>query len=58
MRHPPSSPATNRRHREKGILPAMVPMDNYLYDLNSGQSYYRPSYLLVLVLKQDRLPLT
>lgn len=42
---------------EKGILPAMVPMDNYLYDLNSGQSYYRPSYLLVLVLKQDRVPL-
>lgn len=41
---------------EKGILPAMVPMDNYLMDLNSGQSYYRPSGLLVLVLKQDRIP--
>jgi hypothetical protein len=41
---------------EKGILPAMVPMDNYLMDLNSGQSYYRPSELLVLVLKQDRVP--
>ena len=41
---------------EKGILPAMVPMDNYLMDLNSGQSYYRPSELLVLVLKQDRIP--
>ena len=41
---------------EKGILPAMVPMDNYLMDLNSGQSYYRPSALLVLVLKQDRIP--
>jgi uncharacterized membrane protein YjdF len=41
---------------EKGILPAMVPMDNYLMDLNSGQSYYRPSALLVLVLKQDRTP--
>jgi len=40
---------------EKGILPAMVPMDNYLMDLNSGQSYYRPSALLVLVLKQDRI---
>ena len=41
---------------EKGILPAMVPMDNYLMDLNSGQSYYRPSGLLVLILKQDRIP--
>ncbi len=41
---------------EKGILPAMVPMDNYLGDLNSGQAYYRPSYLLVMVLKQDRVP--
>lgn len=41
---------------EKGILPAMVPMDNYLMDLNSGQSYYRPSGLLVLVLKQARIP--
>ncbi|NOS76884.1 MAG: DUF2238 domain-containing protein [Nitrospira sp.] len=41
---------------EKGILPAMVPMDNYLMDLNSGQSYYRPSALLALVLKQDRIP--
>ena len=41
---------------EKGILPAMVPMDNYLMDLNSGQSYYRPSALLVAVLKQDRIP--
>ncbi|HSB15260.1 MAG TPA: hypothetical protein VLE22_12440 [Bryobacteraceae bacterium] len=41
---------------EKGILPAMVPMDNYLMDLNSGQSYYRPSALLVIVLKHDRIP--
>lgn len=41
---------------EKGILPAMVPMDNYLMDLNSGQSYYRPSALLVLILKQNRIP--
>ncbi|MBH0189491.1 MAG: hypothetical protein HP493_11840, partial [Nitrospira sp.] len=40
---------------EKGILPAMVPMDSYLMDLNSGQSYYRPSALLVLVLKHDRM---
>jgi hypothetical protein len=42
---------------EKGILPAMVPMDNYVGDLNSGQGYYRPSYLLVMVLKQDRVPM-
>jgi hypothetical protein len=40
---------------EKGILPAMVPLDNYLADLNSGQSWYRPSYLVVAVLKQDRV---
>lgn len=41
---------------EKGIVPAMVPMDKYLGDLNSGQSYYRPSYLLVMILKDDRVP--
>jgi hypothetical protein len=39
---------------EKGIVAAMVPMDNYQMDLNSGQSYYRPSYLLVALLKNDR----
>lgn len=39
---------------EKGIIPAMLPMDQYLMDLNSGQSYYRPSYLLIAVLRQDR----
>jgi hypothetical protein len=39
---------------EKGILAAPVPLDNYLADLNSGQSYYRPSYLLVAVLADDR----
>jgi hypothetical protein len=39
---------------EKGIVAAMVPMDNYQMDLNSGQSYYRPSYMLVAVLKSDR----
>lgn len=39
---------------EKGILAAMVPLDNYLADLNSGQAWYRPSYLLVAVLKRDR----
>jgi hypothetical protein len=39
---------------EKGIVAAMVPMDNYQMDLNSGQSYYRPSYMLVAVLKSDQ----
>ncbi|MGK5026399.1 hypothetical protein [Janthinobacterium sp. RB2R34] len=39
---------------EKGILAASVPMDNYLADLNSGQSYYRPSYMLVAVLNNAR----
>jgi hypothetical protein len=39
---------------EKGILPAMVPLDGYLGDLNSGQAWYRPSYLLVAVLGRER----
>jgi hypothetical protein len=39
---------------EKGIVGAMVPMDAYLMDLNSGQSWYRPSDLLVLVLRDPR----
>jgi len=39
---------------EKGILAAPVPLDNYLGDLNSGQAWYRPSYLLVLVLRDTR----
>ena len=39
---------------EKGITASMLPMDNYLADLNSGQSWYRPSYMLVAVLKSDR----
>jgi len=41
---------------EKGILAAPVPLDNYLGDLNSGQSWYRPGYLLVLVLRDARAP--
>jgi hypothetical protein len=41
---------------EKGIIAAPTPMDNYLADVNSGQSYYRPSYLLVAVFKHDRVP--
>src|SRR5690606_16045239 len=38
----------------KGIIPASLPMDNYLYDLNSGQLYYRPGYMLVVVLSRPR----
>jgi len=39
---------------EKGIIASMLPLDNYLMDLSSGQSYYRPTYLLVAVLKDTR----
>lgn len=38
----------------KGIIPATLPMDNYLYELNSGQLYYRPGYMLVAVLREER----
>ncbi|WP_332848635.1 hypothetical protein [Massilia sp. S19_KUP03_FR1] len=41
-------------YSEKGIIAATLPMDNYLTDLNSGQQYYRPSYMLVAVLKNAR----
>lgn len=40
---------------EKGIIAGVTPMDKYLMDLNNGQSFYRPSYMLVAVLKQDRV---
>ena len=39
---------------EKGILAAPVPLDNYIGDLNSGQGWYRPSTMLVAVLRDDR----
>ncbi len=39
---------------EKGIIAAPVPLDNYLADLNSGQAWYRPSYMLVATLKDAR----
>ncbi len=39
---------------EKGIIAAPLPLDNYLGDLNSGQAWYRPSYMLVAVLADDR----
>ena len=39
---------------EKGIIAAPVPLDNYLADLNAGQNWYRPSWLLVAVLARPR----
>lgn len=39
---------------EKGIIAASVPMYRYQAELNSGQSWYRPSYMLVAVLKNER----
>ncbi len=39
---------------EKGIVAAPVPLDNYLADVNAGQAWYRPSYLLVAVLRDAR----
>lgn len=41
---------------EKGIIASMLPMDAYMGDLNSGQAWYRPSYMLVAVLKDQRAP--
>ena len=40
---------------EKGIIASMLPLDNYLADLNSGQAWYRPSYILVAVLRDERV---
>ncbi|MFC5302699.1 hypothetical protein [Azospira restricta] len=40
---------------EKGIVAAPVPLDNYLADVNAGQAWYRPSYLLVAVLREARV---
>jgi len=39
---------------EKGIIAAPTPLDNYLADLNSGQSWYRPSWMLVATLRDSR----
>ncbi len=41
---------------EKGIIASVLPMDAYQGDLNSGQSWYRPSYLLVAVFRDGRVP--
>jgi hypothetical protein len=40
---------------EKGIIAAPVPLDCYLSDLNSGQSWYRPTYIIVAVLRAPRV---
>ncbi len=39
---------------EKGIIAAPLPLDNYLADLNSGQGWYRPTTMVVAVLRDDR----
>ena len=39
---------------EKGIIAAPLPLDNYLADLNSGQGWYRPTYMIVAVLRDER----
>ena len=41
---------------EKGIIASTLPMDAYMADLNSGQSWYRPSYMLVAIMKDERVP--
>jgi hypothetical protein len=38
---------------EKGIIAAPLPLDAYLGDLNSGQNFYRPTYMVVAVLRDD-----
>lgn len=39
---------------EKGILAAPVPLERYQADVNSGQSWYRPTWALVAVLDDER----
>ncbi|WP_232417993.1 hypothetical protein [Methyloversatilis thermotolerans] len=41
-------------HSEKGIVASMLPMDAYLTDLNAGQGWYRPSWMVVAVLRDER----
>ncbi len=41
---------------EKGILAAPVPLDAYFGDLNRGQAWYRPSFILVAALKDEAVP--
>jgi hypothetical protein len=41
---------------EKGIIAGVTPFDKYMGDLNSGQAFYRPSYMLVAVFSQSDIP--
>jgi hypothetical protein len=41
---------------EKGIIAGVTPFDKYMADLNSGQAFYRPSYMLVAVFSQATVP--
>jgi hypothetical protein len=41
---------------EKGILAAPVPLDAYFGDLNRGQAWYRPSFILVAALTDEAVP--
>lgn len=41
---------------EKGIIAGVTPFDKYMGDLNSGQAFYRPSYMLVAVFSQPHIP--
>jgi hypothetical protein len=41
----------------KGIVASTLTMDAYLTDLNSGQAWYRPSAVLVAVLREPRAAL-
>ncbi|MGQ2965714.1 MAG: hypothetical protein ACT6QL_07805 [Methylophilus sp.] len=43
---------------EKGIIAGVTPFDKYMADLNSGQAFYRPSYMLVAVFSQATIPAT
>lgn len=43
---------------EKGIIAGVTPLDKYMADLNSGQAFYRPSYMLVAVFSKPTIPAT
>ncbi len=38
---------------EKGILPALVPLDDYLHEWNAGQQHYRPSWLVLAGMSEN-----
>ncbi|MDR2838912.1 MAG: hypothetical protein LBV49_10185 [Azonexus sp.] len=42
-------------YSEKGIIASRVPLDLYQAELNSGQSWYRPSYVLMVILKDESI---